>query len=173
MDTAAPAPVYFRNRISTGAPVCTTSPAGVSPGSATAPTSNQILGIVNATNGVAGATNAVTLFGPGIIGVSAGGTSITGTTLSAGTNVTTSGTISGSAVLYVCTDGISVTLPAATTKGQIVILIDGSTTVSDGITPVAGSGDSLRGASGGGDSAGASFFFVSDGNHHWVNVGPQ
>lgn len=35
-------------------------------GSATAPTSNQILGVVLATNGVAGGTNTVTLFGPGI-----------------------------------------------------------------------------------------------------------
>jgi hypothetical protein len=95
-----------------------------------------------------------------------------GNVLSAGTNVTTSGTVSGTSVVYVCNDGITVTLPAATTKGQVIILLDGQT-ISSGVTPHAGSGDSLVNPSGGGDSAGASFMFVSDGNHHWFNIGPQ
>ena len=92
--------------------------------------------------------------------------------LSVGANVTTSGTVSGTSVVYVSTDGITVTLPAATTKGQMIILLDAGP-ISSGVTPHAGSGDSLVNPSGGGDNAGANFLFISDGNHHWNNLGPQ
>ena len=91
---------------------------------------------------------------------------------SSGANVTTSSTVTGTSVVYICTDGITVTLPAATTKGQMIVLPDAGP-ISSGVTPHAGSGDTLVGASGGGDSAGANFFFISDGNHHWNNIGPQ
>jgi hypothetical protein len=52
------------------------------------PATNQILGIVNATNGVAGATNSVTLFGPGIVGGAMGPTGATGPTGAGSTGAT-------------------------------------------------------------------------------------
>jgi hypothetical protein len=130
--------------------------------------------------GATGTTGSTGATGAGLAG-SAGATGATGATgstgigtaFSAGANVTTNSTISGAGVVYVVNDGLTVTLPAATTKGQIIVLIDGSSSISAGITPAAGSGDKLVGASGGGVSAGASYMFVSDGNHQWFNIGPQ
>ena len=129
---------------------------------------------VAGTTGPAGSAGATGSQGPA---GSAGNTGPTGpaglgTAFSAGTNVTTNTTLSGTAVVYVINDALTVTLPAATTKGQIIVVLDG-TAISNGVTVLAGSGNSLIGASGGGVSAGASFLFVSSGSGRWFNIGPQ
>ena len=95
----------------------------------------------NGTNGSNGATGAT---GANGTNGSDGATGPTGPTgigniLTSGTNVTTSGTVSGTSVVYVCSDGITVTLPAATTKGQVIILLDGGS-VSLGVSRTPGRG---------------------------------
>jgi hypothetical protein len=138
---------------------------------ATFPTSNQVLGRVYSAN-ASGGTYSMLFYGDEIRPGGAGGTTATFTTLlSATTNVTSTSTISGTAVVYICTDNIAVTLPAATTKGQMIILLDPA--ISSGITVHAGSGDSIVNPQGTSPGAGANFMLVSDGNHHWNSLGPQ
>jgi hypothetical protein len=84
-----------------------------------------------------------------------------------------SGTISGTQVVYFITDQATVTLPAATTAGQHLILLDNAPANTNAVfTVTAGSGDSINDASAslGGVSSEAVLSFlqlVSDGNHHW------
>ncbi len=102
----------FSNATTAGHYVQTsTTTAGdcVDTGSTIAPTSNQILGIVNATNGSAGGTNLVTLFGPGHLAIPSAATSgnvavVTGSTTDTPTSGF-SGTVTGTnSQFIVCQD---------------------------------------------------------------------
>lgn len=74
--------------------------------------------------------------------------------------------------VYVVTDGKTVTLPPATTSGQMIILMD--VTTSAGITIDRAGSDTIfsNGGSANLTSLGpsASFMIISDGNHHWVSM---
>jgi hypothetical protein len=82
------------------------------------------------------------------------------------------GTVSGTAVVYYVSDGATVNLPAATTAGQSLILVDVSQTfASSGITAQTHSGDLVWDPNTGthGTTAGtySNIKLVSDGNHNW------
>jgi hypothetical protein len=90
---------------------------------------------------------------------------------SVGATVTTNTTISGSSVVYPVNDGVTVTLPLASTAGQVIILID-VTAQSTGITiQRQGSNTITDGQSGGVNVTSvagyAIFRLVSDGAGHW------
>jgi len=89
-----------------------------------------------------------------------------------------SGTISGTSVVYFITDGASVTLPAATTAGQELILIDADTAgTGGGFTINAPSTNTIVDgpASGAGTSATipTNCILISDGNKKWWVVQRQ
>jgi hypothetical protein len=87
--------------------------------------------------------------------------------------IANNGTISGAAVVYFIADQAAVTLPAATTVGQRLTLIDNAPSNSSStFTIKAASGDtindganSVSGAAT--DSAPDTLNLVSDGLHHW------
>jgi hypothetical protein len=86
--------------------------------------------------------------------------------------VTTSSTISGSAIVYVVNDGLTVTLPLATTSGQILVILDG-TTQSTGVTiQRQGSNtitDAVQGLIGATSVTNSLFRLVSDGAGKWYS----
>lgn len=72
---------------------------------------------------------------------------------------------------YTITDGATVTLPAATTAGQVLYLVDASgQSASSGFTFNAASGDTLVIGSGGSNSATVQDILISDGANHWYAV---
>jgi hypothetical protein len=82
------------------------------------------------------------------------------------------GTVSSSALLSFVAAGATVTLPPATTAGQVVFLVEVSSGFSNAITAQAGSGDQIFdfNTSNTAFSTSGGYFamgFVSDGNHHW------
>jgi hypothetical protein len=86
--------------------------------------------------------------------------------------VTTTSTITGSAIVYVVNDGVTVTLPLASTAGQILVILDG-TSQSVGIT-IARQGsntitDSVQGLIGVSSVTNTQFRLVSDGAGKWYN----
>jgi hypothetical protein len=86
--------------------------------------------------------------------------------------VTATGTISGSAIVYVVNDGVTVTLPLASTPGQILVVLDG-TTQSTGITiQRQGSNtitDAVQGLIGASSVTNTQFRLVSNGGGIWYN----
>jgi hypothetical protein len=65
-------------------------------------------------------------------------------------------------------DGTVVTLPAATTAGQIITVWDSAgTSATIGLTVNAGAGDTLVQLEGVSNTQIEAYQVISDGNHHW------
>jgi hypothetical protein len=126
------------------------------------------------TNGSNGATGTTGPTGTNGSNGSAGSNGATGPTggfsgyTKLGTLTSTQTLSTTSTGFYPVNDGVTVTLPPATTAGQALIFVD-VTSISSGITINAGSGDTIINLSGGRNSSltNAVETIISDGIHHW------
>jgi hypothetical protein len=79
-------------------------------------------------------------------------------------------------VYVVTTDNVTVTLPAASTKGQMLIVIE-TANINNGISIQRSGTDTITGSGGNQGltvlGPGSSFFIVSSGSGKWVSLGPQ
>jgi hypothetical protein len=81
--------------------------------------------------------------------------------------LTNGGTVTGTSTLFFVADGALITLPPATTAGQIVILVDVNAS-GQGIYPQAGTNDAVYIPDVPETTA---YSLISDGNHHWYVYG--
>ena len=139
------------------------------------PTSNQVLGRVLVTSTVQSVNyNTVMLFGVEIRAPSASGTTLS-VGASASSPLTNGATISGTSVVYFITDGASVTMPAASTAGQQLVLLNsvypismGYTLNTQGTDTIVSSTATPTSSYAAGSNSDGSFMMVSDGLGHWI-----
>ena len=124
---------------------------------------------LNGVNGATGATGAA-----GAPGGFSGNFTVGATSSSPlGNNAT----VSGTSTVYWVANGAAVTLPVATTAGQVVILLDATTGFSGtGISAKAGAFDTvfdfnISDTAGSSTSTYFQISLISDGNHHWYIFG--